>query len=81
MCILWGMSNKKGAYCYAPNPDPDDPDPDDPDPESPTPKGRAEALLITNPPPTLRLGDALLKNESLHKPPRLHLFRFSLQNH
>ena len=29
MCILWDMGNKKGAYCYAPNPDPDDPDPDE----------------------------------------------------
>ena len=37
MCILWGMSNKKGAYCYAPNPDPDDPDPDRPDPEGSSP--------------------------------------------
>ena len=37
MCILWGMDNKKGAYCYAPNPDPDDPDPDRPDPEGSSP--------------------------------------------
>jgi len=27
------MDNKKGAYCYAPNPDPDDPDPDWPNPD------------------------------------------------
>jgi len=31
------MGNKKGAYCYAPNPDPDDPDPDRPDPEGSSP--------------------------------------------
>jgi len=31
--ILQGASNKKGAYCYAPNPDPDDPDPDRPNPD------------------------------------------------
>jgi hypothetical protein len=27
MCILWDIGNKKGAYCYAPNPDPDTPIP------------------------------------------------------
>jgi hypothetical protein len=37
MCILWDIGNKKGAYCYAPNPDPDDPDPDRPDPEGSSP--------------------------------------------
>ena len=31
--MLQGTGNKKGAYCYAPNPDPDDPDPDRPDPD------------------------------------------------
>ena len=49
MCILWGTDNKKGAYCYAPNPDPDDPDPDpddpDPDPDRPDPEGSSPIVV------------------------------------